>query len=596
MNAESAIVSLEESPDFMAQKPKKLPKPAKPGKPRKSSKSSLILTLTAAFSLIAGGATAYWWFNQQNAPGELPLGAEAVPQEALMSVSVTTDRAQWDKLREFGTPQSQALLDQQLAQWRDRLLTANGYDYEKDVQPWVGKEVTIALLPPQTAALPPAPTDPAAPPAAIPSPQWTTIAILPIQDAAKAKQLLEQPKPQTTGKLTDRTYKGVQITESAMGTPQSFSAAVLETKLLVVTNDPKATDRAIDTYQSGGALSKASGYTQALGRIRTSDAFGKVFINLPVAASVAATNTGRPAAFPQAQQLQGLAAVANLEAEGIRFKSMSWLKPESDRKYEVRNDAKNMPERLPAETLVSTAGGNLKRFWQDYAQGATASPIGGINPDGLRQGIKSTVGMDWDKDFLPWMDGEFSLSLVGAPEGTQSIPFSLLMMVQSNDRRAAETAWKQLDQAMASKYKFKVEEAKVGNQAVTNWVLPFGGSTITHGWLDNDVTFLALGAPIATTIIPKPANSLASTEVYKKAVPTDLRPNNGYFFMNVDRAKNLPLLQLPPGNREWVAAMRSIGVTAAINDERSTRYDVFVTLQKAGKPAPLPSPALPSGS
>jgi hypothetical protein len=32
-------------------------------------------------------------------------------------------------------------------------------------------------------------------------------------------------------------------------------------------------------------------------------------------------------------------------------------------------------------------------------------------------------------------------------------------------------------------------------------------------------------------------------------------------------------------------------VTAAVSDSRSTRYDIFVSLKKAGKPEPLPSPA-----
>ncbi|SRR5579883_1609756 len=562
----------------------------------KKKKPSLLLPVGAAVLLVGGGGAAYWVLTHRGAgSGELPVGADVIPQDALMTISVSTDPGQWQKLRAFGTPQSQAALDKNLAQLRDRLLTANGYDYEKDIQPWIGKEVTVAFLPPPTTPPNATPNTPLVPQ------QQATVMVLPIQNGLQAKQILEQPRPQAAGKLVDRTYKGFQIKESQGAVPQNYSATVLDGKFLVVTTDPKATDRAIDTYKKdSAALSATPGYAQALGKIQADQPFGKLFVNLPAAAAAATANSGQsvpPQNLAQVQQMQGLAATATLQSEGIQFKSISWLKPDSQRKYEVRNTAKIMPDRLPADTLIMASGGNLKQFWQDYNQGAAANPISPVNPEWLRNGVKSTVGMDLDQDFLPWMDGEFSLALVAAPEGSPpSMPFSFVFLVQSNDRRAAEKALKQLDDAMANKYRFKIEESKIGDQNVVNWSLPTGGTSIvTHGWLDDNVAFLTLLAPIANTMLPKPTASLADSDAFKAGVPAEPSPNNGHFFANISlaTAKKLPLLQLPPGNRELVAAVRSIGVTAAISDERSTRYDVFVLLQKAGQPAPLPSPTLP---
>jgi hypothetical protein len=564
----------------------------KPKKPQK--KPSLLLPLGTAALLVGGGAGAYWAFTQRGAsPDELPVGAQIIPQDALMAVSVTTDPAQWERLREFGTAQSQAAFDKNLAQLRDRILTANGLDYAKDVQPWIGKQATVAFLSPQTT--------PPADGALMPQQPQAAVVVLPMQDPLKAKQILEQPRPQMT-KLVDRTYKDVQIkeTEPTATQPQKYSIAALDGKLLVVTNDPAAMNRTIDTYKGGPALAATPGYTQALGKIRVAQPFGHLYVNLPAAAAVSSANAGQsvsPQSLAQVQQLQGLAAAANLEPDGILFKSASWLKPDSQRKYEVRNTAGDMPNRLPADTLMMASGGNLKKFWQDYSQGAATSPIAPIKPKDLQEGLKSTVGMDLDKDFLPWMEGEYALALVApAANSAPSLPFSLLFMVKSSDRRAAETALKQLDQAMASKYKFKVEESKVGNQTLTNWTLPIGGTAISHGWMDGDVAFLSMGAPIANTLLPQPATALAASDAFKQAIPSEMQSNNGHFFINVDRAintKSLPLFQLPPGNREFVTAVRSLGVTAAISDDRTTRYDVLVKLQKAGKPGPLPSPTMP---
>lgn len=556
----------------------------------KKTKAPLLLTLGTAAVLVAGGGAAYWYFSQPKAgPGDLPVGAEVVPQDALMAVSVTTNPGQWQQLREFGTPQSQAAFDKGLAQMRDRLLTANGFDYQRDIQPWVGEEVTLAFLGSKVPF--------AAPPGT--ANQQPVVIVLPIRDALKAKQILEAARP-AAGKLVDRTYKGFQIKETQGAAAQGYSATVLDGKFLVVATDPKATDQAIDSYTGKTNLANTPGFSKALGQIKVEQPFGKVYVNLPAASAISAANAGKtltPQEQQQLQQNQGLAATATLQPEGVQFKSVSWLKPDSQRKFEVQNTAKVMPSRLPADTILMVSGGNLQKFWQDYSQGATSSPITPIDPKLLKDGIASTVGMDWEKDFLSWMNGEFAIALTSAPEGNSpSLPFSLLLLTKASDRRAAETSLKKLDEAMVSRYKFQIQETQVNGNPVTAWTIPQSGALINRGWLDGDVAFLSLGAPVANSIVPRAAQPLADSEAFKKAVPTSLAPNNGHFYANVDQAinsKRFPILQLPPGNKDLVAAIRSIGVTAAIADERSSRYDVFVALQKGNKPTPLPSPTVP---
>lgn len=557
----------------------------------KNTKPPLLLTLGTAAVLVAGGGAAYWYFSQPKAgSGDMLLGAEVIPQTALMAVSVTTDPVQWQQLRQFGTSQSQAAFDKSLVQVRDRLLTANGFDYQRDIQPWVGDAVTFAFLgtsAPFTA--PPGVT------------QQPVVVVLPIRDGLKAKQILEAQRP-GAGKLSDRTYKGFQIKETAPGGSQGYSATVLDNRFLVVTTDPKATDQTIDSYTSKATLAATPGYTRALGQIKAEQPFGKVYVNLPAAAALSAVNSGKvpPTEQQQAQQNQGLAATASLQPNGIEFKGVSWLKPDSQRTLDVQNNAKLMPSRLPADTILMASGGNLQQFWRDYSQGAATNPITPIDPKMLQDGIKTTIGMDWEQDFLAWMKGEFAIALTGAPEGTTpSLPFSILVLTQASDRRAAEASLKKLDDAMVNRYKFQVQETQVNGQPVVSWTIPQSGTVINRGWLDNDIAFLSLGAPIANAIVPRPANSLQDSAAFKTAMNPTLNPNNGHFFVNVDQAinsKRFPILQLPPGNKELVAAIQSIGVTAAIQDARTVRYNVFAALQNGPAPGPLPSPTNPAPS
>lgn len=551
-------------------------------------KPSLLLTLGAAGLLIGGGVAAYWVLNQRNGlPGNMPVAANIIPQDAVLTLSVSTDQGQWQQLREFGTPQTQAELDKNLVQLRDRLLTSNGYNYQQDIQPWVGKEVTIALLSPQSNTQTPNSTSI---PTAAYSKQQSVVMVLPIDNSARAKQLLEKPKPLKQGKWIDSTYKGVVIKEKQGVPSENYSATVLDGRFLVVTDNPTATERAIDTYKGGASLATTAGYTEAMGKIKASQPFAQLYVNVPAAVRVAAANSARPISpqVAQLQQNQGLATTMTLEPEGIRFKSISWLKPNSDQKHVVENKAGRMQSRLPAQTLMMLSGGNLQRLWQNYVQGAQSNPLTPIPPENLRAGVQSVTGLDLDQDLLGPMGGEFSLSLIpSAPKGgsPENFALSLVLMVQTSNRSRAEKTFQKLDQVISRQYQFQIQKELVGGQSVVNWVAPYGTLTATHGWLDGDVAFLTLGAPVADQIVTKPSTTLALTEQFQKTVPSELSPNNGQFFLDMERAvKTFPLAQLSSSQQIWLEAMRSIGVTTAVSDERSIRYDIFVSLKKAGKP------------
>lgn len=553
----------------------------------KKSKSSLLLTLGAASLLVGGGIAAYWLLIQpQQLAENLPIGINIVPQNALLVVSVSTEPAKWQQLRTFGTPQTQAAVDNYLVELRDRFLSANGYNYKKDIQPWVGKEITLAVIPPQA--------NPSTPTGA----QQSIVAVLPIAKPDMAQQLLAQPKlPQT--QWQSRNYKGEEVQET-----KGYSATVLDRRFLVVSDNPQATERAIDTFKNRNSLTKLPGYSESLSKINDPDRFAQVYVNVPAAATVVNNNPRRslsPQALAKLQQNQGLAATIDLEPEGIEFKSISWLKPNSNRTHVVQNNAGKMPSRLPAETLMMLSGGNLQQLWQDYVKGVNANPIAPFPPENLRSGVKSLTGLDLDEDLLSWMNGEFSLAVIPATAKTDATPndfaLSLAFLVQTSDADKAKAALQKLDRAISDRYQFKIQQAQVAGKPVVNWVAPYGTVTATHGWLDNNVAFFALGAPVAEKILPQPPINLASTEEFQNTVPTELQPNNGQFFLNINPTfKALPLPQFIPNQQDFVAAVRSIGVTTAVSDRRSIRYDVFMMLNKAGDPQPLPSPgSSPSG-
>jgi hypothetical protein len=556
----------------------------------KKQKSALRIAAGTAIALVVGGGGAYWWNTQRIAAAQLPPGADVVPQNALMTASFSTDPGQWRKLRQFGTPATQGAFDQNLVQLRDRLLTANGYTYERDIQPWVGNQVTVAFLsgelPPSTPSPSSSPTPTAEPPQS-----QSAVILLPIANSTKAQQLLTK-RHNAADELAAHDYKGIQIREFK-GKAQNYFSTVIDQRLIVVSQDKQAIERIVDTDQGGTSIAKTPGYSQAVNQLKADQSFMQVYVNVPVANTAIAASSNRPLVtqgLVPMQNNQGIAGTVALEPNGIRFQGVGWLHSTDSLRYKVSNSAERILSLLPAETLMAASGGSFSQLWQDYSQGVTAGSAAF-----LRQGMSGITGLDLDKDLIAWMDGEFSLALLPiAATGATPESMGLLFLAQSSDRRAADAAFTKLDEAMSSRYRFQVSQGQVKGKPVINWVSPFAAINATHGWLDGNVAFLALNSPVVNTILPQPQKTLAADPLFQKAIASELDSNNGHFFVNLDRLTSansaLSLPYLPPQATSLLQAMQTIGITTAIQDDRTTRYDMLVTLDKTENTRSLPVP------
>lgn len=555
------------------------------------NKRNMIIAAGAATLTIVGGVATFSGIMKKQPQSNGPVGSELLPENAVMAISLTTDDRQWMKLRQFGTPESQKLFDGQLAQLRDRFLSNNGYDYLEDIKPWIGREMTIGFLPPPDMNL--TDTEEETPSLA----KQSMVVLLPIANAARAKKFLQSPKPLKEGEWVDRTYQGVQIKETVGRTLENYSISAIDGRYLAIANRRDAIDRTIDTYKGGSSLANSAGFDQAWTTIENSRPFAQFYLNVPIAAAVTALPLDEsitPQSLAAVQQQQGIVANMTLESQGIRFNGLGWLKSNSDRQYSLPNTVDNILKRLPAEASMVLSGQNLQQLWQEYVQGAQSNPLAPFNPDWSRTAIQNTTKLDLEKDLLSWMAGQFALALLPAGEGNDSkFQAAVVFMVEASDRRAGEKIFTQLDKVMAEEYNFKVEPEKMGEQSVVNWTSEYGALQVTHGWLEGDLAFLIFGAPLGDRLIPKPTKSLGLDREFQQAVSTQLSPNNGQFFIDVERTINSnepSWLQLPPNQQTMVNGIRSIGVTAANINPRTTQYEIFVRLKTAGEPAPLPDP------
>lgn len=587
-----------------------------------------MLVLLAVTLLVSGGAIAFLNFRQRAPRSLAPVGMQMVPQTALATVTLTTDELAWTKLRQFGTADTQQQLDDFLKGWKQRLLAANGYQFKRDVKPWIGDRVTLALLPAKAVG-----TAGGSGLAGL-----DFVLVVPIEDALKAKDALTQELVSSKAVKAERTYKGVKVQTVTSPEGDTVEAAAIGSNWILLGSTAAAVDQAIDTYKGGRSLLDVTGYRRAATRMEVPQPQGKdfaqLYVNIPAAtqsfeppqdvsanqpADQRAGQRGaqRPSILPL-QGSEGIVAKVLVEPEGLRFEGTSWLLPKQDLVYgNMSNEAGEMPRRLPEDTLIMMSGSNLQQFWRGFSEGKTSPPFF-PDPQNLKAGLLTQTGLDIDEDVMPWAAGEFALGMLppqvkgasgeAARENAQQAAGAsksetkavesahLLVMVQTNDRETAESVWSQLDDVMASRYRFAVEKNEFEGGSVTEWISPFQGVQFSHGWLPGNVTFFGVGDGIAQAIIPgngtankmPPGPSLAENRLFQTLTSQAPKPNNGNFYIDLAKINQLdnvfPLPQL--GNEGPAAAIQAVGLTSKVGD-RTMDYDLYVKLAKAAKPGPL---------
>ncbi|MEM6835385.1 MAG: DUF3352 domain-containing protein [Cyanobacteria bacterium P01_C01_bin.120] len=563
-----------------------------------AKKPPLLVTIGATGLLIGVGALTYVGMRWRTLQARgLPAGVRAVPQSAVAAVTVSTSAEQWQQLRQFGTPETQNSFDGQLAEWRDRWLRQYDISFSEDIAPWVGPEVTIAWVPEPESL-----TD--TEPNAVTLGSQGRLLVLPIADP-EAAQISAQSLPLAEDSANALEYRGVTLNEfapAAGSEPTSVFVGLLGTQLILVAEDETVAQQAIDAYKGGKNLADVTDYRRSFEHIGTTQAFGKLYVNVPAATQLLA-QTSQPtlptALLESFQESRGLAATIALETQGIQIKSTSWFGDDSDRTYVDTNVPAQLPEYLPRDTLMLASGGNFQQFWQDLSERRNWGALTALKPDNLSLALQGSTGLTLEEDLLPWMQGEFAVALVppqvtDTPDSEVVLPNpSLVTLVQASDRAQAEQVFARLDQVVENRYRFTISNEPEGNIELVRWTSPFQSTMLSRGWLDSSVAFLTVGSGTEAAIVPQPRRSLANSPLFQLTTGDAPYPNNGYFFINLKALSqtedNLFVPPLPVENQGVLKAIEALGITSTVLDEQRLRYDLYLVLNRGNRPGPLPS-------
>ncbi|MFM7221408.1 MAG: DUF3352 domain-containing protein [Nodosilinea sp.] len=572
---------------------------------RLNRKPSVLLALASAVVLLGAGGLTFWLTSRRQLDNQaMPLGVRAIPADALAVVALASDRGQWQRLRQFGNASSQDQFDQLVGQWRDRLITQAGLDFARDVQPWLGQEVTLALLPVNNSE--PGADSPSTltVPDQLASSPW--IALIPIRDRAGAQGKLAD-RLVAAQSLGDNSYRGITLQQLGTDPEELLYVALLNPDLALVSAQADLVKRGIDSWRGGQSLAERPGFAKAFEQLPGPNPLLRLYLDVPKAVTALSQGVEPPLAPNRLQALQSprsLAGTLSLKNQKLHLQAVSWL-DQGPAGFTTGNQADQMPQRLPASSLLMLSMGDFQQFWQDFKGGQQLSALFPFRPEDLSLTLQSATGLSLEEDFLPWMAGEFGLAVLAPPqpklqEEGEALPNpALVLMVKTSDRTAATSTLTRLDEVIANRYRFTVDAVDLGGVAVTQWSAPFDSLTLAHGWLAGDILFFTAGQGIAELVAPQPGRSLAQTTAFQATTGDAPRPNNGHFFIDLaDLAKAENQLLLPPLPREGlfsVAGLEAMGVTATVLSDRQVRYDVTLNLKRGDRsPNPVDPQAGPS--
>ena len=298
----------------------------------------------------------------------------------------------------------------------------------------------------------------------------------------------------------------------------------------------------------------------------------------------------------QLQQYQSIGSFLTLQKEGMRFQVNTYPSPTFNQSYRNNNiETQKILSRMPAATYSAVNGEKLNQRWQTIAQILSSQKEFENNLKMFRGFISSQTGLDFDRDIINWMDGEFALFMFPTKGGffktiNPNLNMGLGLAVETSNRTAAETTLKKLGDLIisVSKGEVKIKETNIKNQPVTSWDIngDSNQSLLAYSWVDNNTLILTTGYGAITDLVPEPYVALPSTYNFKSATDSLPNPNAGYFYMNMGSLLSWIYGFVPPqySNNQYfnmfkqaIGSVYSVSATSSSNVERE-QLDLLIVL------------------
>ncbi|MEG4959713.1 MULTISPECIES: DUF3352 domain-containing protein [unclassified Microcoleus] len=569
--------------------------------------SFLIAGVLALLGLSAGG---FYWLTTHTplnllagGPTTTPAAAVFVSKQAPLLASMLVNPDRLEALRQvFATPEERSRSHAEFEQIKKSLLANTGLDYSRDIQPWIGDEITLAV------------TDIDFDGDSKNGKQTGFLLAVSSQNADRSQKFLDsywRKQSRADKTVQSELYKGVQLTYKKSPTankknspispfnplslpnstlPRSFATAAIRgssdtgnnPSFVLFANSPNVIRDAINNVEAANLnLNNSPNYHKAFQQL-TQGRIALAFVNLPQSATEQ---------NPQVS-LNSLAVAVGVNRRGLLAQTALVTSRENTASPTLSEPVKAL-QYIPSASPFAIASTDLRNFWADLSSAVSTNAELSKLVDRTLADIQQVWSVNLQQDIFNWVQGEYALAVL--PNSSNRADWIFAAETSADSQQAID----KLDEIARSK-EYSIGSFTLRNQKITAWTQLT--TSQNSGKQNNRKSVLETQAKgvraavgkyeIFTTSVEAMDAALEAAEtgslVVNQDFQTSIEPlppsNDGYFYLDwpSSRAiweKQIPLLRLIElSARPLFDHLRSLTVTSTGEITGIRKATIFMRL------------------
>ncbi|MEG4806237.1 DUF3352 domain-containing protein [Microcoleus sp. F8-D3] len=569
--------------------------------------SFLIAGVLALLGLSGGG---FYWLTTQTplnllagGPTTTPAAAVFVSKKAPLLASMLVNPDRLEALRQvFASPEERSRSHAEFEQIKKSLLANTGLDYSRDIQPWIGDEITLAVTTPDFDG------------DSSNGKQTGFLLAVSSQNADRSQKFLDsywRQQSRADKTVHSELYKGVKINykqaqiakkKSASLSPfnpfslpnsklpSSFATAAIggnqnsgnNQNFVLFANSQNVIRDAINNVESTNLnLNNTPEYQKALQQL-TQGRIALAFVNLPQSATEQ---------NPQVS-LNSLAVAVGVNRRGLLAQTALVTSRENTASPTLSEPVKAL-QYIPSASPLAVASTDLRNFWADLSSAVSSNAEVSNLVDRTLADIQQVWGVNLQLDIFDWVQGEYALALV--PNSSNSADWIFAAENSADSQKAID----KLDEIARSK-EYSIGSFTLRNQKITAWTQLTTNQN--YGKENNRKSAIETEAKgvrstvgkyeIFTTSVEAMDAALKAAEtgslVANQDFQTSIEPlplsNDGYFYLDWPSSrriweKQIPLLRLIElSARPLFDHLRSLTVTSTGEITGIRKATIFMRL------------------
>lgn len=527
-----------------------------------------------------------------------PAAAMFVPSQAPVMVSLLVNPEQLDAFGQLAAPPAQRRQTRaELAQFKDSLLANTGLTYDRDVQPWLGDEITLAVT---TIDIDRNPQNGSAP---------GYLLALATNDPERSREFLQLfwgSKANAGTDLVFEPYEGTTLiynnrAKSEQGGIGAVASAVVGDQFVLFANHPKVLRDAINNVQAPDLnLKSSSSYRQALERL-TQPRIGLTFFNLPQLAALKSPELAvlgsESDSVPASNETVAIAL--GLNRQGLLAQAALLLKdPQQTPPAPALEKPVEALRYIPASVGALAAGSDLRQLWTQISEGLSSDdPLLDLIERPLSL-LGNRWGIDLPQDIFSWVQGEYALALLPrSPDAANRNSQGDWIFVAEKSADASPSI-EHLDD-IAKQQGFSIGSVMLENQPISAWTkLSTASSDASnagpltlkaqvrgvHASVDKYEIFASNLEAMDEALKAAQGGSLLTSSTFQQGIAPLPQPNYGYVYLDWPASRiiverQLPLLRLVElAARPVFQHLRSLSISSTGGEAGVRLGDVFIKL------------------